>query len=178
MVSIIILLLLFSGLTSCGQAIKNNDYLVSFNDTIKDEYGYKNKNGEIVIPLGKYSFCFTDTFRTYAIVAKPEIGIVAIDRKENVLYKVFTYDNGPDYISDGLFRITENNKIGFADSLTGKVIIKPQFDCAWPFKNGAAKVSLDCKKQSFDEHSAWVSNNWYYIDKTGRKVDKPKTTKE
>ncbi|MEJ7693429.1 WG repeat-containing protein [Daejeonella sp.] len=178
MVSITNLLLLFCGLTSCGQPKQYDDYLVSFNDSLKDEYGYKNKNGEIVIPLGKYDFCFTDTFRTFAIVAKPEIGVVAIDRKENVLYKVFNYDNGPDYISDGVFRIIENNKIGYADSLTGKVIIIPQFACAFPFKNGVAKVTTDCKPQSDDEHSIWVSNNWYYIDKTGKKVDQPNTTIE
>jgi hypothetical protein len=174
-VNIIVLLLLFSGLTNCGPAIKNNDYLVSFNDTIKDEYGYKNKNGDIIIPLGKYSRCFTDTFRTYAIVTIPKMGFVAIDRQENVLYEIFSYDNGPDYTSDGLFRIIANNKIGFADSTTGKVVIKPQFDCAWPFENGVAEVSIDCKTQSDGEHSSWLSDNWYYIDKTGKKVDKPKT---
>ena len=177
-VSIIIILLLFSGLTSCGQAIQKNDYLVSFNDSIKDEYGYKNKNGDIVIPLGKYSRCFTDTFKIYAFVANPEIGLVAIDRQENVLYKVFLYDNGPDYISDGLFRIMDNNKIGYADAASGKIAIKPQFDCAFPFENGVAKVSIDCKTQSGGEHSSWVSNNWYYIDKTGKKVEKPKLINE
>ncbi len=177
-VSIIIILLLFSGLTSCGLSIKKGDYLVSFNDSIKEECGYKNKNGDIVIPLGKYGGCFTDTFRTYAIIVTPEIEVVAIDRQENILYKVFIYDNGPDYASEGFFRIIENNKIGFADSLTGKVIIKPQFDCALPFENGVAKVSTDCKTQSNGEHSTWVSNNWYYIDKSGKKVGKPKTTKE
>ncbi|MFA5816168.1 MAG: WG repeat-containing protein [Bacteroidales bacterium] len=176
--NIIVLLLLFSGLTNCGQTIKNNDYLVSFNDTINDEYGYKNRNGDIIIPLGKYSRCFTDTFKTYAIVVKPLSGFVAIDRQENVLYEVFSYDNGPDYTSDGLFRIMENNKIGFADSTTGKVVIKPQFDCAWPFENGVAEVSIDCKTQSDGEHSIWLSDHWYYIDKTGKKVEKPKTIKE
>jgi hypothetical protein len=114
----------------------------------------------------------------YAIVVKPEIGFVAIDRQENILYKVFSYDNGPDEVSDGLFRIMENNKIGFADSLTGKVIIKPQFECAFHFENEVAQVSIDCKTQSDGEHNTWVSNNWYYIDKTGKKVNKPKTTKE
>ncbi len=82
------------------------------------------------------------------------------------------------FVQYGLFRIMENNKIGFADAATGKTVVKPQFDCAWPFENGVAKVSIDCKIQSDGEHSGWVSNNWYYIDKTGRKVEKPKTTKE
>ena len=107
--NIIVLLLLFSGLTSCGQTIKNNDYLVSFTDTIKDESGYKNQNGDIVIPPGKYLRCFTDTFKTYAIVVKPNSGFLVIDRQEIVLYQVFPFDNGPDEASDGLFRILKNN---------------------------------------------------------------------
>jgi len=175
--SIIVLLFLFGCLTNCGPAIKNNDYLVSFNDTVKDQWGYKNQNGEIVIPLGKYASCFTDTFKTYAIVVKPNSALfLAIDRQENVLYGVFPFDNGPDESSDGLFRILENKKIGYADSTSGKVVIKPQFDCAWPFENGVAEVSTDCKVQSEGEHSSWISDHWYYIDKTGKIVEKPETT--
>lgn len=174
----IIILLLISGMTSCGQSSQNNDYLVAFNDTIKDEWGYRDKNGDTVILPGKYLKCFTDTFKSYAIVIKQDVGFVAIDRQEKVLYKIFSFDNGPDEVSDGLFRIIENNRIGFANSLTGKVIIKPQFDCAFPFENGVAKVSIDCKSQSDGEHNKWVSNNWYYIDKTGRRVEEPKSTKK
>ncbi len=180
-VNITVLSLLFSSLTNCSPTIKNNDYLVSFNDSIKNEYGYKNQKGEVVIPLGKYEACFTDTFKTYAIVVKQNSGsfvAVAIDRQENILYEVFPFDNGPDYASDGLFRIIENKKIGFADSMTGKIVIKPQFDCAWPFENGVAKVSTDCKTQSEGEHWWWLSDHWYYIDKTGKKVEKPKATNE
>jgi WG containing repeat len=167
--SLLVFLLLIN-LASVGQLKKNSNYLVSFVDSVKGEYGYKNINGDAIIPLGKYSFCFTDTFRTFAIVTKPHFGFVAIDRHENILYKVFPYDNGPDYYSDGLFRILKNNKIGYAISATGKIIIKPQFDCAYPFENGLAQVSTDCKKQTRAEHSTWVSNNWFYIDKTGKKL--------
>lgn len=169
-------MLLFSGLSSYGQTNKKNDYLISFEN--KDGYGYKNKKGKIIIPSGKYSMCFSHIFKTYAFVAKEGFssGIVAIDRKENVLYEVFNYDSGPDYTSNGLFRIVENKKIGYASAATGKVVIKPQFNCAWPFKNGVAEVSTECTVQSEGEHSSWISDHWYYIDKTGKKVGKPKTT--
>ena len=60
-------------------------------------------------------------------------------------HKVFRFDNGPDYTSDGLFRILVENKIGYADSATGKIVINPQFECAWPFEHGVAKVSVDCE---------------------------------
>ncbi|MCK9450490.1 MAG: WG repeat-containing protein [Bacteroidales bacterium] len=171
-----IFLLLFGCLASCGPVIKNKDYLLSFTDTTTDEYGYKNTDGEIIIPLGKYSNCFTDTFKTYAIVTKPSSGFLAIDRQENLLFEVFPFDNGPDEPSDGLFRIILNHKIGYADSASGKVVIPPQFDCAWPFENGVAAVSINCKTISEGEHSIWLSDDWLYIDKTGKKVEKPKTS--
>jgi hypothetical protein len=166
------ILLLVLSLAGCRQAFKNNDYLVSFNDTITNQSGYKTSNGDIAIPLGKYERCLTDTFKTYAIVVKQNSGFLAIDRKENVMYEIFSYDNGPDYPSEGLFRILENKKIGYADSTSGKVVIKTQFDCAWPFENGVAKVSTDCKTESQGEHANWISDHWFYIDKTGKKVEK------
>jgi hypothetical protein len=168
---LITLLPLLFGMTSCQPKVEKFDYLVSFNDTINDQWGYKNQKGEIVIPTGQYLRCFTDTFKTYAIVLKPEAGFVTIDRLEIVWYEVFPYDNGPDEPSEGLFRILANKKIGYADSLTGKVVIKPQFDCAWPFEDGVARVSTDCKTQSDGEHTTWVSDNWYFIDKSGNKVE-------
>ncbi len=178
-INILALLLLFSGLTSCGQAIQNNDYLLRFGNDSTDGYGYKNTNGDIVIPVGKYDMCFTDTFKTYAVVAMPDsLFFVAIDRAENTLYKVFLFDNGPDEASNGLFRITENNKIGYADAATGAIVIKPQFDCALPFEEGVAKVSNTCTTLKIGEYGTWVSDNWHYIDKTGMKVEKPKLINE
>jgi len=165
--------LLFYDLTSFGQSNKSKDYLLLFTDTTKDESGYKNQLGDTVIKLGKYNICFTDTFRTYAIVADKSFGFVAIDRQQSILYKVFPFNNGPDYVADGLFRIIINNKIGYADEATGNIIIKPHFDCAFPFKNGVAKVGLNCTTHDTGEHHYWTSKNWLYIDKKGRKVKLP-----
>lgn len=154
-INIIVLLLLFICLASCAQIITNNDDWVSFHNPVTNEYGYKNSKGDIVIALGKYERCFTDTLKTYTIVVKPTIGFVAIDRQENVLYEVFPFDNGSDNPANGLFRIIENCKIGYADFTTGKIKIKPQFDCAWPFENGLAEVSNDCTTQLDGKHSVW-----------------------
>jgi len=104
----------------------------------------------------------------------PGKGLVGIDRMEHVLYNVFLFDNGPDYPSHGLFRIIKHNKIGYADALTGKVMIKPQYDCAWPFENGIAKVSLECEKITYLEHTTWQSDHWHYIDLTGKRTWAPK----
>jgi hypothetical protein len=174
---ILLLIGLFTVHNVSGQTTSDKDILILFVDTVNYECGYKNLKGDTIIPLGKYSLCFTDTFKTYAIVAMPHKGFVAIDRQENILYNVFPFDNGPDYVSDGLFRIIIDGKIGYADSATGKIIIKPQFDCAWQFENGIAKVSTECETKSDGEHSTWLSNSWYYIDKTGKKVNAPKTNK-
>jgi len=72
-----------------------------------------------------------------------------------------------------LYRIMENDKIGYVDSLTSKIVIAPQFDCALPFENGKAKVSFKCKTVSAspdDEHPTWESEEWFYIDKNGKIV--------
>lgn len=153
-------------------SIQANDFLVQFNDSTTDGYGYKNANGGIVIPIGKYSMCFTDTFKTYAIVVKPNMGFIGIDRQENILYEVFAFDNGPDEESNGLFRIMENDKVGYANAVTGAIAIKPQFKCARPFEDGVAEVSMDCKTKLEGEHSVCIGGNWFYIDTMGKKVKK------
>jgi len=166
----IISLLLISNVF--GQTNTKLDYLVMAVDTINDEYGYRNLDGKMIIPYGKYGICYTDKFQNYAIVSKKGRGIIAIDRNENELYKVFIIDNGPDYTSEGLFRIIIDNKIGYADSISGKISIEPKFKCAWPFQNGIAKVSDNCEEKPSGEYKIWESNNWYFIDRFGIKIKK------
>ena len=164
----IFLLITFNCFIGCEQ-IENRDYLIIITDTINDSYGYRNISGDTVIALEKYPICYTDTFKNYAIVLKPKNGFVAIDRNEKVLYEIFPFDNGPDYTAEGLFRIMKNDKIGYADSLTGKIVIEPKFKFAFPFKNGIAKVSNQGKTETEGEHQRWESDNWFYIDKAGNK---------
>jgi hypothetical protein len=166
LVTAILFLVLTNG---CLSNTENNktDYLVVANSVADQACGYLNPQGDTIIPFNKYLACFTDTFKTSAIVANSKT-IVAIDRQEKVLYEVFLYDNGPDYPAEGLFRIVQNNKIGFADALTGKIVIQPQFTCAYPFEGGKAKVSNNCTIKPEGEHSLWISDTWDYIDKTGK----------
>jgi len=86
------------------------------------------------------------------------------------LFNVFLYDNGPDYPSDGLFRIVKDSKIGYAN-LDGQIIIEPQFKCAQPFTDGKAEVTFECEMTMMDEHSVWESDQWFTIDKTGKKIE-------
>jgi hypothetical protein len=155
------------------------DYLVSFSDDNDSSggtsYGYRNLQGEIVIPIGKYQQCFTDTFKTFAFVYDDKLTksrVVAINRNEKILFDAYMFDNGSDWLEDGLFRIIRNGKIGYADS-NGVVIIEPKFNCADQFKNGIARVALDCnlvKSENDPEHTSMESGSWFYIDKKGYKV--------
>jgi hypothetical protein len=138
----------------------------------KGEYGYINSKGSLVIPFGKYPMCFTDTFKSFAIVEKYKSGFVVIDRNENVKYNVFPFDNGPDYVKGGFFRIVKNGKIGYAGS-DFSIKIKPQYGCAFPFENGVAKVTYDCTTETDSqthEHSTWISSSWFYINKQGNRI--------
>lgn len=93
---------------------------------------------------------------------------VILDSKKQTLYEVFPYDNGPDYPSEGVIRVVKNGKIGYADAKTYVIVIAPQFDCAFPFENGKAKVSNQCQTVKEGEHSIWKSDAWQYVDKQGK----------
>jgi hypothetical protein len=138
-------------------------------DKSKDLYGYANEKGDTVIPLGKYPMCFTDTFNKFAIVLFRGKGFVGIDRKENILFNIYPFDNGPDDPACGLFRIIKNGRIGYAD-LNGKIVIQPQFDCAYPFEKNKAKVGIGCKENKSGEHYFWSCGSWHTVDFVGNVV--------
>ena len=106
---------------------------------------YLNERGDTIVPYGKYRYCQTDTIKKIGFVYenKPkDARIICINDAGKELFYVFKYDNGPDYIQEGLFRIMdEDGLVGFADSL-GNVIIEPQFKFAYPFKGGKTKATL------------------------------------
>lgn len=131
--------------------------------------GYVTIDGDTVIPIGKYFICFSDTLKDIAIVMTYEHKPLAIDRNGKELFEVFWFDNGPDDVSDGLFRIVKDGKIGYADE-AGKIVINPQYDCAESFYNGVARVSTNCTHIKGEEHVLWESDHWETIDKNGRSV--------
>ncbi len=176
---ILIAFLLLVARVSCAQ--DPPDYLLRFYDEARNAAGFINSTGDTVIPPGKYSYSYTDTFRTYAIVLYPGKGWVGIDRQENILYSIYNFDNGPDYVNDGYFRIVAGNKIGFANAATGLIAIQPIYGCAWPFENGVAKVSVECHSEPAhkdSEYHVFVGKIWIYIDKQGKEVPAPGEKKE
>lgn len=171
-------LLIFAALTfqvACYNApsTRTADFWVLFVDTLTQETGYLNLKGDTVVSSKKYAMCFTDTFRNFAVVAMPNGQFTAIDRQEKHLYQVFAFDNGPDPEAEGLFRIQEKGKIGFANAKTGEIAIKPQFNAANPFEQGKALVSNDCQMVQEGEYHLCENGTWFYIDKNGKKLDIP-----
>ena len=135
---------------------------------------YVDERGDTIVPYGKYKFCQTDTIRNIGFVYenKKDARIVCIDNQGKELFYVFKYDNGPDYIREGLFRIMdENGWIGFADSL-GNVVIKPQFKFATPFENGKAQATTSGRANDDGEHSFWLSDEWELVGHNGTKMMK------
>ncbi len=169
---LILFVLILVSVTFCSRQVQDT-YLIKIHSdetSAPGACGYINTAGDTVIALGTYLFCYTDTLKNFAIVMKKDGSLIAIDKTNTKLFDVYKYDNGPDYISEGLFRILKNGKIGYANR-NGTIVIEPRFSCALPFKNGRAKVSLDCKQITEGEHSRWESEHWFYIDLKGHQIE-------
>lgn len=162
-------------LVACQQrvtTVTNNDFLYRLVDE-NDENSciYLNQKGDTVIHQNQYAYCFNDTIRHYGCVMTTDNICMAIDKNGREMYQVFWYDNGPDYLSEGLFRMLENGKIGYANEF-GKVVILPQFECADSFENGRARVTKKCKLIPEGEYTRRESSEWFYINKQGQKAVK------
>lgn len=138
------------------------------------DFCYVNQKGDTIIPHGQFYRSFADTIITYGmLIEKTEKGyeMIGINQQGQRLYEVHWFDFGPDFMEDGMFRILQNDKIGYADT-TGKIVIPAQFDCAYPFVNGRARVTYKCDKNSEDcTHCPPQSDGWFYIDKKGQKIN-------
>jgi len=103
-----------------------------------------------------------------------ENGLSFLVSKEGMFYfnrsgmarRALTYDNGPDYFSEGLARTINDKKIGYFNEKL-KIKIKPEYDFGFPFKNGKAIVCNGCVRQKIAEHSTIVDGKWGIIDAIG-----------
>ncbi|MBN8220198.1 MAG: WG repeat-containing protein [Spirochaetes bacterium] len=98
-------------------------------------------------------------------------GWVAIDKNKKLLYTPFIFDNGPDYVKEGLLRFVENGKMGFVNE-GGKKVIPAQFDFVFPFEGGTARFCNGCKSVSDGEHKMMdeKTGTWGKINKSGKKL--------
>lgn len=91
------------------------------------------------------------------------------------LYVPYRYDNGNDPVQEGVYRIVdEKGRIGYADE-HGNTLIEPRFAFGFPFENGKAKVTdtgeLEEVPGSDGEYHYWESDDWYYIDRKGQRIE-------
>jgi hypothetical protein len=162
-------------LTSFGQK-SSNDYLLAFLDSSsgKELWGFKTTSGHVIIKP-KYEVIGTDTMFAIAFVTL-NFKWFAIDRQDNIVLTPYIFDNGPDYVQEGLFRYVENNKIGFAN-MQGQKVIQAKFDFASIFNNGLAAFNIGGQLRKIDdEHSSWQGGLWGFIDRNGQTVIEPKFT--
>ena len=170
--------------TLTGSLTKAATNLIRFHDQTSKKYGYKDENGNIVIPA-KYDDAldfsdglalvkfkgkcgFIDKTDKLVIPAKYDsawpfsegLALVKIKGKYGFIDKAgkqvtpVKYDDAWSF-SDGLALVKIKGKYGFIDK-TDKLVIPAKYDDAWWFKNGKAKVTLNGRE--------------FYIDKNGNEV--------
>ena len=174
---IIILLLLITIRFEVDCQKPTDDFLISFIDNSSGEelYGYKNNKGDIIISP-KFHFSYTDTMYDFAIVLLDDKW-VGINREEKIIVEPYIFDNGPDYVAEGLFRFVKDNKIGFAN-LNGEIIIPATYDFVTPFQDGYALFNTGgAIEKSDSEHKEWVGGLWGFINKSGEVIINPQFLK-
>jgi hypothetical protein len=162
-------------LTSYGQK-KMDDYLLAFSDTLSgaERWGFKTPKGQVIIQP-KYEYVLTDTMVTIAFVFTHSKW-VAINRQDSIILALYLFDNGPDYVREGLFRYVENGKVGFAN-LRGQKVIKARFDFVSTFSSGLAAFNAGGQSKKIDEeHTSWRGGLWGFINKKGQVVIEPAFT--
>src|SRR4030042_3954650 len=128
-------------------------------------YSQTNKESDNMNKLN-CSFPVPDSSKISDVVYKDGKGFVAVDSISNELFIIFPFDNGPDYISEGMFRIMENALIGFASEL-GDIVIEPRFNAVYPFHNGLAAFGNGCTTIKENEHERWIGGKWGFINIDG-----------
>ena len=161
--TVILICLLFRANTTASE---NN--LCSEIDTLVNRH-------EETIKMKELDFGFTvpDSSIIDTLTYIDEKGFVAIDKNGNELFVIFPFDNGPDYISEEMFRIIDGDKIGFADVM-GEIVIEPRFSAALPFHNGLAAFCAGCVEIKNGEHTRWDNGKWGFVDASGNVVIPPK----
>lgn len=99
--------------------------------------------------------------------------------RHGIMRSTLTFDNGPDYFSEGLARTHIDGKIGYFDKSL-KIKIQAHYDFGFPFTEGQAIVCNGCVERTEGEHTMRVGGLWGSINKKGKVVQElhPQTTLE
>lgn len=115
--------------------------------------------------------CFDNKkMRGFAASLEGEKGIWYRTPNGDKIVQAYLLDNGPDYFEKGLARFIEEGKIGFMDEELNKVI-PAQFDGAFPFKMGKAKVCIGCTRIYDGEYSTLQGGSWMEINTKGATIN-------
>lgn len=115
-----------------------------------------------MIQIGRYKFGFVPL----SMIAV----FIVLTGCTSQKFAIYQFDNGDDYVCEGLRRIYDKSgKIGFADE-KGKVIISPRFAFAFPFEDGLSKATFMGQSEPDGEHYFWKSPSWFYINHKGDSV--------
>ena len=90
-------------------------------------------------------------------------------------YGIYQFDNGDDPVRVGMYRIVdEQGRIGYADESLS-IIIFPQYAFGFPYSGGKAKVTYGGQEKivpgSGGEYHTWESDEWFYIDRYGNRLE-------
>ena len=81
-----------------------------------------------------------------------------------------TYDGQADEFSDGLARTKVNGKIGFFNKNL-EMVLKPQYDFAFPFYKGKAEICIGCKEKDITDTSILNGGTWKKINRDGLVIE-------
>jgi hypothetical protein len=121
------------------------------------EVKYLNRQGQVVLTVHPSP----DLSKRFILLHSPD-SISAWDGTDTSCNWGFQHKAGFDF-AEGLAVLRQGDKYGFIDQ-TGKYIIAPQFDYAWTFKEGRAKVykDIDGGKYSFIDRSGKLTASYLY----------------
>jgi hypothetical protein len=142
--------------------------------------GVKDNHGKIIIPAISHNFSrhrnkelITDDLIYMMPLrnakSEPHSWGVVYGRSGKKLFAPFFFDNGPDYLAEGLMRYVDNKKVGFVNRL-GQKIIEAKYDFVSIFDYGIASFCNGCEWAHLGEHSYVRGGVWGYINKKDQEV--------
>ncbi len=141
--------------------------------------GVKDAKGKVIIPAAFHNFY--DSKNREAVAdgliylfpvqnenEEPNSFGVVYNRKGELLFAPYAWDNGPDMINEGLMRFVKDKKVGFVNR-AGEVVIPAKYDFADMFNYGIAAYCNGCyrDRSKGGEHAPLKGGTWGYINKNG-----------
>lgn len=165
-----------------GNNVEYGEYYITVRDRLQDTVCSFSPATVLWLTIDLYTgLSGSNSLEPYALVEDVEVLWLPSECDRRLWttegYSIYRFDNGDDYVSDGLLRVIDkDNFIGYATP-GGEVVIVPQFAFGFPFVDGKAKVtdsgSMKTVGGSNGEYSEWESDDWYYIDRDGRRLPAP-----